>query len=544
MLILAMAGLLVVAVIAFRALKQDVDGFRAAEQPTLHWSAAQAEVELAKFVSVLARFAMDDETVTQATVNQRFDILWSRTSDFRGGAVGAALRAYDAEIGSIPRLLEALQTYEGAVMDLEDASLEQRAMLVNEFAAINTQLRKFAVKVLNGEQERYASVREALRSGSRLTFMVWAAAVILAALIVGIMLIETRRYQRMVIETEDLAEQAKSADSAKSRFLTMMSHELRTPMNGVLGLIQLAKQSGLTDAQGRLLEQAERAGGHMTSLLSDILDFSDLQTERLEIDNESFEVRQLGAAVAELIESSAKRNALDVTVDVPLATPDWVVGDFARLRQALVHFSAYFIEIVGVDDLDLTLSHDGNDLLCAIDIDAKASGRPGWQPEAIFGRGEEDYGDFASDSIGPTIARGLISLMGGKIAMTRPQPQRARLMVQVPAPAIEPDRDCIRIEAVTETTEMLVRAALAKSHWKIWEPRLDRARVAGVLYEPDGDNDDRKIRRLQVLHPGARIIGLGQSADAGHFDAISALPLDISVLDEVLASSNEEAAIA
>ena len=76
----------------------------------------------------------------------------------------------------------------------------------------------------------------------------------------------------------------------------MMSHELRTPMNGVLGLIALAKQTGLTDAQKRLIEQAERAGAHMSSLLGDILDFSDLQTDRLEIDNDKYNVN--GGSIA------------------------------------------------------------------------------------------------------------------------------------------------------------------------------------------------------------------------------------------------------
>jgi len=544
LLIVAVAGMVVLAVLAYRALEQDVEGFHEADRPALHWSAAQAEVELSKFVATLSRFVLGDPGVTQADVNMRFDILWSRSSDFESGVIGAALRAHDEPFGAIPRLRQMLRTYDGAVMRLAENDPETNRALVREFAGLQSQLRKLVVSVLNSELSRYEDVRESLRAGSQLTFLVWAAAIVLAALIVGIMLIDTRRYQRMVIETEDLANKAQAADRAKSRFLTMMSHELRTPMNGVLGLIQLAKQSGLTEAQTRLLEQAERAGGHMTGLLSDILDFSDLQTERLEIGHEAFEVRHLGAAVAELIEATARRNALDVTVTVAPGTPEWVVGDVSRLRQALSHFCAYFIEIVGVDDLELTLSHDGADLVCAIDIDAKAADRPGWQPEAIFGREAEEYGDFASDSLGPTIARGLISLMGGRIEMIRPEAQRARLVVRVPAEVKAPMRDCVRIEAATETTEMLVRAALGQSRWKVWEPKLDRARVAGILYEPTGRNDARQIKRLAVLHPGARLIALGHAQDGGAYDAVCALPLDPAALDKALSDKEKEAAIA
>ena len=69
LMILAMAGLLIVAVVAFRAFEMDVDGKREADRPALHWSAAQVEVELSKFISTLARFSMNDPDISQADVN-------------------------------------------------------------------------------------------------------------------------------------------------------------------------------------------------------------------------------------------------------------------------------------------------------------------------------------------------------------------------------------------------------------------------------------------------------------------------------------------
>lgn len=542
---LAMAGLLAVAVVAFRALEQDTDGYREADRPTLHWSATQVEVELSKFISVLSRFTLGDPQISQADVNERFDILWSSTSDFRGGRLGEELTEIDKDIGAIPVLLTRLQSYEAQVLNVDVADREANLELLREFSEVHVLLRKLVVSVLNVEKDRFSTVRNSLYAGKQLTFLVWAAVVVLATLIVGILLVETRRYQRIILETEELVDQARSADRAKSRFLTMMSHELRTPMNGVLGLIQLAKQSGMTDAQSRLLDQAERSGSHMTNLLSDILDFSDLQTERLEIDNGPFETRKLGEAIQDLLNVSARRNAIEVNVEIDPEAPQWIVGDFARLRQSIAHFASYFIEIVGAEDLQIMLSHRRGTLICDLDMDAKDIDRPGWQPEAIFGREQEDYGNFASDSLGPTIARGVVTLMGGTVEMGRPSPRRARLTVTVPSEAVAPDRDCVRLETTSETTSMLVENALRPLRWKIWEPGFDRDRVTAVLVEiAPGENGRDLCERMRKLHEGAKIIALGRLLGSGPFDAVCPIPVDGKYLADLLTSPPDNAAIA
>ena len=544
MLILAVAGLVALAIVAFRALKQDVDGFREADKPALHWSAAQTEVELTRLISSIAKLTMQRDDAAVRRVNERFDILWSRTSDFRGGVLAEELLALDREIGAIPVLLNRIQASEPLIGRVADAPDEELVALIRDFTAAHSVFRRFVVHVQNIEQARYVNVRDRLHAGSQLTFLVWAAAIVLAALIVGIMLIETRRYQRMVLEFEELADQAQAADRAKSRFLTMMSHELRTPMNGVLGLMALAKQSGMTDAQVRLMEQAERAGVQMTGLLSDILDFSDLQTETLEIDATAFETHELGPAVIEMLAPAAKRNAVELHADHAPGLPDWVVGDFARLRQAIVHFCTYFIDIVGVRDLRLTMSYEDGTLVCAIGMDARDVGHPGWQPEAVFGRSEEDYGDFASDSIGPMIARGLINLMGGSVALDRPVHGRACLSVSLPAQIVQPRRDCVRVETTSATTSMLVRAALDVKRWRIWDPKLDRSRVAAVLVETAGVDAAKLTERLRNLHPGATLIALGDGQEHACFDAICRIPVDPDVLNGLLSGDRRDAALA
>lgn len=541
LLFVAMGGLIALSFLAIRVLERDVEAYRQSNQEAIHWSAAQVEVELSRFLLALSQFGAHEGAVDKAGLNRRFDLLWSRTGLFRSGRIGERLREADRGLGAIPLTIAILQQNEQKVLTLRPGDVATRLELIETFSSLQDPLRRLSVKVLSGEQERYAAVRTTLLDSSRMTFWVWAATLVLAALLVGVMFLEARRYMRMIKESARLAEQAQSANRTKSRFLTMMSHELRTPMNGVMGLMALAKQSGLNEKQHRLIEQAERSGSQMVGLLGDILDFSDLQSERLALEVAPFQPAKLGTAVTQALDGLGSRNALTMSCECPNSVPEWVQGDMARLRQALVHLCSYFVEIVGTRDLKLVMAHDGTDLVIEIDIQAQEADRPGWQPEAIFGNSGTDQGDFATDSVGPTIARGLIEVMNGGLRMRRTVAGRASLFVQVPAPEVALNLDAVRVEAQSDTTALLLHAAIDETIWRIWSPAISPARVAAVLLEPSGAQDRALVQRYRAEHPGARVISVGKPLEDGVFDAICEVPLASGALTELLKASPDRA---
>lgn len=531
---LAMGGLIALSFLAIRVLEEDVRAYRQSNQQAIHWSAAQVEVELSRFLLALSRYGDADDAVDKAEVNRRFDLLWSRTGLFRSGEIGERLRRSDQGLGAIPLTLATLQQYEESILNLERKDSIAKTHLLAEFAALQDPLRRLAVKVLAGEQARYAAVRGTLLDSSRMTFWVWAATLVLAALLVSIMFLEARRYKRLIRETARLAAEAQAANRVKSRFLTMMSHELRTPMNGVMGLMALAKQTGLSDKQLRLIEQAERSGAQMVGLLGDILDFSDLQNERLVLDNVPFQPRVLGEAVIQGMKSQSSARALNMSSECPNAVPDWVEGDFVRLRQAILHCCTYFADTVGTRDIRLVFAHDDRHLIIEIDIEAHETDQPGWQPEAIFGSSASHRGEFASDVVGPTIARGLVGVMQGTLRMRRTVPGRASLHVRVPAPEIAPQRDCIRVDTHSDTTGLLLQAAIDETVWQIWNQRLSASRVAAVLLEAADEQDARLVNRLRSEHPGAVVIGIGVCGDPSLFDAVCRVPLSPGELNDLV----------
>ena len=278
----------------------------------------------------------------------------------------------------------------------------------------------------------------------------------------------------------------------------MMSHELRTPMNGVLGLLALARQTSLNERQMRLINQAERSGRQMSALLGDILDFSDLQSESLVMARDMFELPSLARAVEEMFGPIIQREGVEFTVVIDADAPRWVIGDLTRLRQVLGHFVTFLVDIVGSKDVRLRIARAENGLDFDIEIAVQGKDQPGWQPEAMFGRASAQSGGFATDSLGPTIARGLVTLMGGSVTLRRPVDGRAILTISIPMEVVDGATDYVRIEAESVTVQAVLAALLRKLLRGACEPGAANQGVTAVLMEAGGRGETMRAARLPL----------------------------------------------
>ena len=147
-------------------------------------------------------------------------------------------------------------------------------------------------------------------------------------------LLEDRIHQRTE-ELERATSKAQEANRAKSEFLANMSHELRTPMNGVLGMLDIALDSRLTPDQREHLETAQRCGFSLLDLLNDLLDLAKIESGKLTIDHNPFD---LAALLEESINGHSHKAAakgLALTLQIQARTARRLKGDAARIRQML-----------------------------------------------------------------------------------------------------------------------------------------------------------------------------------------------------------------
>ncbi|MDD3311759.1 transporter substrate-binding domain-containing protein [Pseudodesulfovibrio sp.] len=143
---------------------------------------------------------------------------------------------------------------------------------------------------------------------------------------------ELRRSERVLRDARDAAE---AANRAKSEFLANMSHEIRTPLNGIVGMLKLIETTPLNGEQADYVGTAIQSSNRLTRLLSDILDLSRVEADRLEIVRESFDPGDAMAAIGQLFGPSAREKGLEFRVRMAPDMPARVLGDAVRLQQIL-----------------------------------------------------------------------------------------------------------------------------------------------------------------------------------------------------------------
>eukprot|EP01112_Ceratiomyxa_fruticulosa_P014164 TRINITY_DN4037_c0_g1_i3.p1 TRINITY_DN4037_c0_g1~~TRINITY_DN4037_c0_g1_i3.p1 ORF type:complete len:1087 (-),score=230.37 TRINITY_DN4037_c0_g1_i3:90-3350(-) len=149
------------------------------------------------------------------------------------------------------------------------------------------------------------------------------------------------------VEIEDqrksLQQQAKAKEVAeegvkiKSHFLSNISHKIRTPMNGILGMLNILLESGLSEEQRGNALSVQKCADGLLSIINDVLNYNEMESGKLELFASAFNVEQIMEAVGELMSSLAQEKGLGLYFDVDEKIPIRVIGDPEKLHQILLN---------------------------------------------------------------------------------------------------------------------------------------------------------------------------------------------------------------
>ncbi len=261
------------------------------------------------------------------------------------------------------------------------------------------------------------------------------------------------RRKRNMKALELAKESAEAANHAKDEFLANVSHELRTPLNGVLGMLQLLQSSGLTGEQAQFVEAADLSGRSLLRILSDILDFSRMESGKMTLLTGRFDLKATLASTMRLFVNEARRKSLDVAVDIDENIPAVLWGDDARVRQILFNLAGNAIKFteqggIGMKCSLLPYRPEGN-IWVYLAISDTGIGMPPEAHGAIFEAFTQLDGThsrkYAGTGLGLGIVARLVQAMGGSLTVESAPGEGTTMHVSLPFAVA--DEDELRAEA-------------------------------------------------------------------------------------------------
>ena len=246
--------------------------------------------------------------------------------------------------------------------------------------------------------------------------------------------------KRLDAELNEAKETAEKAAQAKSEFLANMSHELRTPLTSVIGFSGLLQASeALPDQERVYVERIATASEALLGVINDILDYSKLEANAIEMDPEPFQVAALVDGAAAIIEGQCEAKGLSLKVVVDAAMPQVLTGDAGRLRQVMLNFLSNAVKFTGRGGVTLRVGGaPGADGRWRLRVAVTDTGI-GIAPEktgVLFERFSQADASttrvYGGTGLGLAISRRLIEIMGGEIGVDSKPGEGATFWFEAP----------------------------------------------------------------------------------------------------------------
>lgn len=223
---------------------------------------------------------------------------------------------------------------------------------------------------------------------------------------------------------------AKQASEAKGSFLSRVSHEIRTPLNAIIGYTSLARQDDTNvEKVQHYLKNSELAAHHLLNIINDVLDVSSIESGRMKIASESFDLKKMLSTISTIYYCQAKNKKIKFDLVLNKLNDEFVVGDQLRVNQVLMNLLSNSLKFTPEDgEIKLRVTQlDSKDKGTTIKFEVSDTGigiskefmskmfTPFEQESAMTAQ------KYGGTGLGLSISKNLVNMMGGSIEVQSEQ---------------------------------------------------------------------------------------------------------------------------
>ena len=358
-------------------------------------------------------------------------------------------------------------------------------------------------------------------------------------------------------EAKHIAEQA---NIEKSRFLANVSHEIRTPLNAIVGFSDLLGKTTDQVKQAQIAKNIKAASRSLMALIEGVLDFSRIESGRVQIKNEAFDLYALIHSVSSLFSMQMEQGRVRYITDMDVSLSPHIYGDSDRIRQILVNLIGNAAKFTSAGEISLVvrkIDDEERGAQILFEVNDTGIGISSELQSRIFERfrqaDDSVQRQYGGTGLGTAIAKHLVELMAGVIGVESEQGNGSKFWFRLPLHSVADATDAaLAVEAgypeycllTKDTAKVGVfkditcdSSALVCQDWQILKQRdvrLDNGCVIIDCQDLPMDElsalvneaheagaclvalDERAGRRMQYLHAGFDLVI--ESLD--HFDNV------------------------
>ena len=299
---------------------------------------------------------------------------------------------------------------------------------------ISSLLIRLDQEILDSTIAEIEKSEEIIHENTRISIIIGAVTLALIIIFIILIISDVNKGYRAHRAAEEAKKKTEEIMESRHKLLLSVSHDIKTPLSSILGYVELLDKTG----NEKEINSIQQSADHILNLLNNLLEYSSLEQGKLQVNNETFNLRQLCDETAEMFESIARHKNLQFNYEPNIESSCAILSDRLKIKQILSNLISNGVKYTLEGSVTFKARMGRN--LVVFDIIDTGVGIPQDKLEEVFKPFVriETYNQFAEGSgYGMSVVKGLVDLLGGEIHIDSEVGKGTHFEVRIPVGEVE-----------------------------------------------------------------------------------------------------------